>query len=518
MSAKQYFSYIRVSTLKQGQTGTSLTEQQAAIERYAAHWDLSVVKQFEEKETAAKRGRPVFSQVLSLLTKRQAHGVIMHKIDRSARNLKDWADLGELIDQGIEVHFVNESLDLHSRGGRLSADIQAVVAADYIRNLREETKKGFYGRLKQGLYPMPAPIGYRDCGKGQPKAIDPVQGSLVKTAFELYASGTTGLNALVEKMTELGLRNRSGGKVTRNGLATIFHNPFYIGLIRVGRTGEYFVGQHQPIISKDLFDEVQQILQGKGILKKHHHNFLFRKQLQCGGCSKTLIAETHKGWVYYRCQNRACPETAIREETVEKDLLEVLATLQFDDYENDYLRQEIGGKCQIITENKTAQVNAVKLQQDQLKQRLSKLTDGYLDGVIDQSDYIEKKNNLLLQEKEITAKLERLERGDEQIIKEVEAFLELANNACLSYKLALLEEKREMVQIVTSNRVVKQKMVLFKLNYPFQLLADRPRVMDGSPYRAVPRTFAALVEKLIAYFTEQVITKKPSLLNEHTHP
>jgi len=57
--------------------------------------------------------------------------------------LRDWADLGELIDAGVEVHFATESLDLHTRGGRLSADIQAVVAADYIRNLREETRKGF---------------------------------------------------------------------------------------------------------------------------------------------------------------------------------------------------------------------------------------------------------------------------------------------------------------------------------------------------------------------------------------
>jgi site-specific DNA recombinase len=65
-----------------------------------------------------------------------------------------------LLDAGVEVHFANESLDLHTRGGRLSADIQAVVAADYIRNLREETKKGFYGRLKQGIYPMGAPLGY----------------------------------------------------------------------------------------------------------------------------------------------------------------------------------------------------------------------------------------------------------------------------------------------------------------------------------------------------------------------
>ncbi len=96
--------------------------------------------------------------MLRELRKGTARGVVIHKIDRSARNLKDWADLGELIDRGIEVHFANESLDLHSRGGRLSADIQAVVASDYIRNLREETKKGIYGRLKQGFYPLRAPI------------------------------------------------------------------------------------------------------------------------------------------------------------------------------------------------------------------------------------------------------------------------------------------------------------------------------------------------------------------------
>src|SRR5207245_11339384 len=125
----------------------SLQEQKGAIENYSHRFGLKIDQWFEERETAAKHGRPVFTQMLKLLRQGKARGVIIHKIDRSARNLKDWADLGEMIDAGIEVHFANESLDLHSRGGRLSADIQAVVAADYIRNLREETRKGFYGSL-----------------------------------------------------------------------------------------------------------------------------------------------------------------------------------------------------------------------------------------------------------------------------------------------------------------------------------------------------------------------------------
>src|SRR5436305_1105283 len=141
-----------------------------------------------------KQGRPIFLAMLKQLRRGAANGVIIHKIDRSARNLQDWVDLGSLVDSGIEVHFAAEGVNLNSRGGRLSADIQAVVASDYIRNLREETKKGFYGRLKQGLYPMPAPLGYLDQGKGKPKAIDPVQSPLVREAFSLYASGQYSLH------------------------------------------------------------------------------------------------------------------------------------------------------------------------------------------------------------------------------------------------------------------------------------------------------------------------------------
>ena len=50
--------------------------------------------------------------MLKLLQQGKASGVTLHKIDRSARNLRDWADLGELIDSGVEIHFANESLDL----------------------------------------------------------------------------------------------------------------------------------------------------------------------------------------------------------------------------------------------------------------------------------------------------------------------------------------------------------------------------------------------------------------------
>ena len=169
----EFFAYIRVSTQKQGETGSSLSEQRDAISQFAAKNGFAISEWFEETETAAKQGRGQFSRMMRELRLRKAHGVVFHKIDRGARNLKDWNDIQELIERGIDVRFAHESLDMQTRGGRLTADLLAVIASDYIRNLRDEVKKGIRGRLKQGLYPLPAPLGYLDAGGGKPKPLTP---------------------------------------------------------------------------------------------------------------------------------------------------------------------------------------------------------------------------------------------------------------------------------------------------------------------------------------------------------
>jgi DNA invertase Pin-like site-specific DNA recombinase len=496
---KLYFAYVRVSTARQGQAGTSLTEQRAAISRYAQCYGLTIIKEYEEQETAAKRGRPIFAEMLQALKQGKVVGVVMHKIDRSARNLKDWADLGELIDSGVEVHFANESLDLHSRGGRLSADIQAVVAADYIRNLREETKKGFYGRLKQGLYPMPAPIGYKDQGGGQPKVLDTVQGSLVRQAFELYAAGRHGLRALEEKMDELGLEGKHGARVTRSSLHGMLRNPFYTGLIRLKKTGELFQGAHEPIVPKFLFDRVQLMLDGKYVDKRHRHSFLFRKHIVCDTCQKNLIPETQKGHVYYRCQTKECPQKTVREEVAVTSFVGVLQRLQFSDSELRYLRAEHHKSLQISSHQEENQRKALRLQLEQIRGRLSKLTDAYIDSVLDEPMYIDKKNGLLLQEQAVTERLENI-GAENGVFARVDGFLELANNSYLSYQSAIFEERRELVKTVTSNFIYKGKFIIPKLHYPFQLIAERHKDLGGGPQRAVPRTLSVLLSQLYGYF------------------
>lgn len=476
----------------------SLPEQREAIVRYAARFSLTVSQWFEERQTAAKRGRPIWNEMLKLLRERRAQGVVIHKIDRSARNLKDWADLGELIDQGIEVHFANESLDLHSRGGRLSADIQAVVAADYIRNLREEAKKGIYGRLKQGFYPMRAPIGYRDQGAGKPKTVDPKRGPLIRRAFEIYASGKLTIVPLLGELYRLGLRNLGGGKVSRNGLSTILNNPFYMGLIRIRRNGEVYSGNHEPLITKRLYDKAQDMLRGRFNSKILVHDFPFRRLVTCKRCGYSLIGELQKGHVYYRCHTKNCEMKGIREENISSVVEGSLRRLQFNAQEKGYLATAIQRLKAGWFREKNQQIEILNATQMQLSERLNRLTDAYLDQAIERNLYEQRKAALLFEQRAIEDQLKALGASNASLPDTLQRFVELAGDAYSLYQTALPDKRRWLLKIITSNLVADQKNLDFTLTIPFAEVANRGNNVHGGPSKGVRRTLDALLVSLVA--------------------
>jgi site-specific DNA recombinase len=499
----QYFAYTRVSTARQGE-GVSLSQQRDAIERYAQRNELRICRWFEEQETAAKQGRPVFGELVKRLRKGDAAGVLIHKIDRSARNLRDWSDLGELIDRGIEIHFANEALDLSSRGGRLSADIQAVVAADYIRNLREETIKGMYGRLKQGFYPMPAPLGYADNGAGRAKTPDPQKAPLVRTAFELYATGRYNLLRLGQELNRLGLRSKNSKPIGRTRLSELLNNPFYYGLIRIQKTGQYFTGVHQPLISKAIFDRVQAVLQGKINSRSRKHDFLFRRRLTCKQCERSLIGETHKGFIYYRCKSAHRPFACVREEVVEAAVLEQLYHLQLSSDERTFLEQALHEMRGNAAAQRHEMIQSASLQLSHVEARLRRLTDALIDRLIDQDLFEDRKKALLMERLDLQSRMAELEGGRRDPTEELANFLERANTAYSSYQTGTTEEKRVLIESAMANRVVDHKTPIITLSLPFQAVAARPKLQNGGPHRDTKRTWQPLLTKLLALITTGV--------------
>ena len=355
---------------------------------------------------------------------------------------------------------------------------------------------------------MPAPVGYLDRGQGQPKTIDPVQGAFVKQAFQLYATGQYGIRALTEKMNELGLRSKNGSNITSDSVNKILKNPFYTGLIRIKKSGEYYQGIHKPLVARSTFDRVQMILSGKRIEKQHRHLFLFRKHLTCTSCKSSLIAEIQKGYTYYRCQTKHCPQKTVREEVVEAAFTSELQKLRFDEWEMQYFRKEVFLGDKDKASLRESQIKSLSLQLDQIKERLSRLTDAYLDGVFDQESYLHKKNNLLVEQQMVSERLENAVSGDDSL-KRVGEFLERVNMAYSSYESGIFEEQRELVKVVTSNFEVRDKFVLPKLRFPFRLVAEREKTLDGGAQRTVPRTLSVLLNQLCDYFLENELGIAP---------
>ena len=496
---RKFYAYIRVSTKKQEEKGVSIKEQRDAIESYSQRQNLEIVRWFQDVQSAAKRGRREFTQMLKGLKRGHAVGLIIHKIDRSARNFLDWGYLGELADNGVEIHAAHDNLNLNTRGGRLFADMQMVIAADFIRNNREEVKKGIKGRLKEGLYPRSAPLGYLDMGKGKRKEIDPVKGPLIKQAFQLYATGAYSLKELVEELEKQKLTNKRGGRISINGLSTILNCPFYTGIIHVKRTGEIYIGKHEALISKALFDRVKEILR----LKTTHgdewkHDFTFRQTIKCASCKRSISGEPHKGRVYYRCNKPYCPTTCIREDRIEEAVEQELKPLEFGDIE----RTSVGGLMNKLTQDwqkrKDAQISAITFELTKINERLGRLTDDRLDRVINQDIFGQKQAELVSKKKDIEDKLTKVKTQRQGEPEELRNLVVFAGSVYGVYKSALPAEKRELLRIVSPNRELDRKKLVFMPHLAFGEIKKRNAVQLGADDRESIRiTWERLLPKLV---------------------
>lgn len=467
----------------------SLPQQRDAIERYAATHQLTISQWFQEMETAAERGRPVFGQVVEKLRSGQADGVIIHKIDRSTRNYHDLGDIHELMDAGFEVHSAHDGMILNPRGARLYADLQAVMAVDYIRNLREEARKGYYGRLKQGIAPFPAPLGYLDQGAGKPKALDPSRSPLVKLAFERYATARVGLRQLTREITQAGLTTKKGRTVSTNMLNRMLANPFYCGLIRLRRSKQFFAGAHEPLVSKALFDDVQAVMSGRVPRRTNRHSFTFSRMIQCRNCGRKLIGERQKGLVYYRCHSKDCIGTSLAETLIKSAIRPAMFRLKFTEPELNALAEVHQERRDELTRGSDGQIRSLELKLGQSNDRLGRLTDALLDGALDKEIFEQRKIALLSERRNLEDKINELKTNPQLQLAELDKFVELTKHAYSVYENGTSEEMREVLQSVMSNFSADRKIFTFSWLFPFSEVASRQPVLTGGPHRDTGRTF-----------------------------
>jgi hypothetical protein len=322
------------------------------------------------------------------------------------------------------------------------------------------------------------------------------------------------LNELVREMHRRGLRSKTGNKLSKNSMSHLLNCRFYTGEIEIRKTGERFLGNHEPLIDRDLFERVQEILSGRYPKKIKVHDFTFRRLFTCASCDYSLIGETHKGHIYYRCQTKGCPRSQAKEPDIDRVLEKLFLPLQFlEEEEQDWLQQlkELGHD---FDRSRKHLENVLQTELGKIKMQSERLLEAYLDGAIERSIFEQKKTALELKRREIERQSANKDEFLGQKIRSAEEFLELAGNAYLLYKNASKEKKRELVENLTSNRSVKQKNIDITLNPAALAVAGRPRYADGAPTRDITRTKRRFLLKLVELLSLPPATS-PTLKLKH---
>ncbi|OGY90909.1 MAG: hypothetical protein A3H70_01645 [Candidatus Komeilibacteria bacterium RIFCSPLOWO2_02_FULL_48_11] len=147
--------------------------------------------------------------------------------------------------------------------------------------------------------------------------MDKEKAPFIRKAFEFYATGEYTLKAVNQFLADSGISSYRKRPLSVSCVQRFLKNHFYYGVFRFNN--EFYQGTHEPIISKKLFDSVQQVMNNRGKKKrKRKHKFAFSGLMRCGNCGCLITAETQKGHNHYRCtkKKQKCDEKYLREENL----------------------------------------------------------------------------------------------------------------------------------------------------------------------------------------------------------
>jgi site-specific DNA recombinase len=311
--------YLRVSTKEQAEKGDSeegysIPAQREACLRACAEKGWNVADEFVDAgESARSADRPNLKAMLARVAEGDIGAVVVHKIDRLARNIEDHVAIrAGLRRAGVQLVSVTENIE-ESASGKLVEGIHALMAEFYSANLATEVRKGMTQKAKQGLWPAKAPIGYlnlREQGtakRGTAKIVlDPERALLVREAFRMYATGDYSLAELQAALQAKGLTSptarKPGAPPPVSALATMLQNPFYIGIVEWD--GVQYEGKHKPLVSRNVFERVQEVLaaHNKAGVRARRHDHYLKGVLYCGQCGNRLSLTLAKGtYLYFYC-------------------------------------------------------------------------------------------------------------------------------------------------------------------------------------------------------------------------
>lgn len=388
--------YCRVSSKEQVE-GTSLESQEAACSDYARRNGIEVAKVFIERGESAKFADR--TQLLELLEfcrdrQRELRVLLVWKIDRLARNVGDHFNIkANLLKQNIRVVSVTEPIDANPEGKLLETILAGFAQFD--NDLRAaRTVQGMRKKIQDGIFPWKPPLGYRTptlagTKKTQPDEPDQPLFRLLQSLWHAFATGAYTKAEILRIATSRGIRTKAGVPLAKQSLDNMFRDSFYAGVIKDPWSHEEFTGGHVPLVSRAVFERVQQVIARRANAGRHESvrpEFPLRMFARCSECNHYVTGAFSRGrsqhYPYYHCFRRSCLYARYyRTERVHEEFATYLEskTPRSEDIEKlaDCIKGAIHNRAKSanrLVEQRKRESQRLAAQQDQLiRMRMNKL-------------------------------------------------------------------------------------------------------------------------------------------------
>ncbi len=500
--------YIRVSDASQVE-GHSLDAQERLFNELCKSRGLEPVRVYREEGKSAHvdaiSKRPVFCQLLDDAASHSFDVVVVHTLDRWARNLKVSLEaLSILSNHNVGLISITEQIDWSTPQGRLSANMLGSMAQFYSEMTGIHVKKSLDQRAREGKHAGGIPFGYESCwirGKYDEKTlrcnpehpagihIHSTESPKVTELFKRYSSGSTTLSQLALWMNEQGLRTRNMHKLpgpdgtlsaeprlfTTASIRGILHNLFYAGKVKYN--DESFPGIHEPLVSQEIFEIVQVTLKknsgrSETMSPRPERQYLLKGLVRCAYCGMPMWSQTYdNGHRYYREHKNSrshgiCPVASgsIPCHVADEQVIRLVENIELGE---KWLEEVLS----IISVKDEAE-RVVKKKQD-IQQRLRRMAKTYIDGLLDDAEYSRQKRMLEL---ELESLVIPEIHSAEQAGKLLQDFPRLWSLANLEEQRRLLVSMLDAVYIDTKNNLI----VAVKPKPPFRPVFQVAASREGS--------------------------------------
>ena len=493
------FSYIRVSTMEQAERdgdpeGYSIPAQRAANQRKAASIGAVIVEEFLDRgESARSANRPDLQRMLVAAKKVKPTYVIVHKVDRLARNRVDDVEINLALHKaGATLVSATENID-QTPSGMLLHGIMSTIAEFYSRNLATEVIKGMNQKALTGGTPNRAPLGYRNVGviSSEGREVrsvieDPERGPLIAWAFTAYASGQWTLQNLALELEARGLTSlptprRAARPIPRGHLHQILTNPYYKGVV-VWNGAEYPDGRHPRLVSSDVWQQVQDMLASHAVGEKQRdHPHYLKSSVFCGDCGSRLIitnARNRYGTVYpyFICLGRhqkttSCTRKAVLIARVEELVEEEYRSVQIPTDLRNQIESNILDDAAATRSEAERQQLDLDRQRTRLINQRSKLLQAHYAGAVPLDLLKSEQDRIAQQLTLIDSSLQATATTFETLASNLRGAMDLLENCHLAYERASDRDRRLLNQALFTKIFVHEDDVEVELAQPFAGIA-----------------------------------------------